>query len=187
MTGLFRCFILIVMTQVHTIGHSTHALAEFIEILQTYDISALVDVRTLPGSRRWPHFNQENLAKSLPAAGIKYQYIKKLGGLRSPNKQSLNAGWHNSSFRGYADYMQTDGFLAGLEELLQVVAEQSVCIMCAEVLPWRCHRRMIGDALLVRGYEVIDIFSLTKAVPEKLTDFAQVQGEKITYPELETA
>lgn len=142
----------------------------------------LVDVRTVPRSRTNPQFNKEMLEKSLPKVGVSYTHNAKLGGLRHAKKDSINQGWHNASFRGYADYMQTDDFLQGLEELLAFTKKHTVVIMCAETLPWRCHRSMVGDALLVRGYEVLDIFDSKNTKPEKLTGFAKVDGTTITYP-----
>jgi len=167
---------------IYTIGHSTRDLAEFVEILKAYKIELLVDVRSVPRSRHTPQFNLDNLAAELPKSGIDYRHLEKLGGLRHTTKASTNLGWHNTSFRGYADYMQTPEFTSGLDELLALAKDKTVVIMCAEAVPWRCHRSLIGDALLVRGHEVIDIFDEHKTQPEKLTDFARVEGLAITYP-----
>lgn len=167
---------------IHTIGHSTRELSEFIEILEQYKIDLLVDVRSVPRSRHTPQFNSDNLAVELPRAGIDYQHLKSLGGLRHTTKGSINLGWHNVSFRGYADYMQTAEFADGIDELLRLAADRQAAIMCAEAVPWRCHRSLIGDALLVRGQEVVDIFDAKKSQIEKLTSFAKVSGQKITYP-----
>lgn len=167
---------------VYTIGHSTRELGEFAGILRGFGIDLLADVRTVPRSRRVPQFNRETLPAELESRGIAYRHLEKLGGLRHSRRDSINGGWENRSFRGYADYMQTEGFSEGLEELTGLAREYTVAIMCAEAVPWRCHRRMIGDALLVRGFEVLDIMGEGRADPEKLTDFAVVDGTTITYP-----
>lgn len=167
----------------YTIGHSTRELAEFVDILKAYKIELLVDVRSVPKSRHTPQFNKDNLSKVLPSNGLTYRHLEKLGGLRHTTKDSVNLGWHNTSFRGYADYMQTDEFAAGLEELLKLAESKTVAIMCAEAVPWRCHRSLIGDALIVRGHTVIDIFDKDKTQEEKLTSFAKVTDGIITYPE----
>jgi uncharacterized protein (DUF488 family) len=165
-----------------TIGHSTHTLEEFVAILKAHDVARLVDVRTIPKSRRVPHFNAESLAHELPAQGIEYVHMKSLGGLRHPAKDSVNAGWRNASFRGYADYMATDEFRQGIERLLELAREKRSAIMCAEAVPWRCHRSLIGDALLLRGIQVEDILSVKQSRPHALTPFAKVNGLEITYP-----
>jgi uncharacterized protein (DUF488 family) len=169
-------------TRIHTIGHSTHEVAEFIEILRAHGITQVVDIRTIPKSRHNPQFNGEDLAASLEAAHIGYRRARELGGLRPTHKDSVNGAWHNDSFRGYADYMQTDEFAAAIEDLLARAATEETAIMCAEAVPWRCHRSLVGDALLVRGAEVLDIFSSTKATPHTLTSFAHVEGTAVTYP-----
>jgi uncharacterized protein (DUF488 family) len=168
--------------KIYTIGHSTRTLDELIDILRHYRIEQLIDVRTVPKSRHTPQFNAENLIAELPDAGIAYQHLAKLGGLRHAGKDSINTAWRNASFRGYADYMQTDAFREGLEELIALASEKLTAIMCAEAVPWRCHRSMIGDALLIREIEVIDIFDEKKTQAEKLTDFAHIDGLVITYP-----
>ncbi|MCO5314875.1 MAG: DUF488 domain-containing protein [Solirubrobacterales bacterium] len=168
---------------VFTIGHSTRELDEFVAILDRFGVGTLVDVRTVPRSRRVPQFNRDTLPAELERRNVTYRHLKKLGGLRHARKDSINGGWENSSFRGYADYMQTPDFIDGLNELITLAANATVAVMCAEAVPWRCHRRMIGDALIVRGFEVIDIFSGTKSEPETLTGFARVEGLQITYPE----
>lgn len=167
---------------IYTIGHSTRELDEFVTILRSFGVDVLCDVRTVPRSRRVPQFNRETLPGELERRGIAYHHLEKLGGLRHGRKDSVNGGWENRSFRGYADYMQTEGFAEGLAELVDLAREGTVAIMCAEAVPWRCHRRMIGDALLVRGFEVLDIMGKDRADPEKLTDFAVVDGTTITYP-----
>ena len=167
---------------VSTIGHSTHPIEEFVRMLQAHGIRQLVDVRTIPRSRRNPQFNRENLPASLEAAGIGYRHMPGLGGLRHARKDSVNTGWRNASFRGYADYMQTPEFCENLNELIQVAAEAPTAIMCAEAVPWRCHRSLIADALVVRGVSVLDILSATKAQPHAMTPFVKVDGQKLTYP-----
>ena len=167
---------------VFTIGHSTHTIEEFIALLQQYGITRVVDIRTIPKSRHNPQFNKDVLKQSLKNAHIKYIHIKNLGGLRSTNRNSINTAWHNKSFRGYADYMQTKTFQKGLEQLLGYIQKDQVAIMCAEAVPWRCHRSLVGDALLIRGVKTKDIFSRTSVKPHKLTPWAHVQGDTITYP-----
>ena len=167
---------------VYTIGHSTRELDDFVAILQQYKIQRLVDVRSVPRSRHTPQFNRETFGDVLKKHKIDYQHLGELGGLRHAKKDSTNTGWRNVSFRGYADYMQTKEFTHGIEELLTLARDKTTAIMCAEAVPWRCHRSMIGDALLVRDVEVIDIFDEHKAVNEKVTTFAQVRGTVITYP-----
>ena len=172
---------------VFTIGHSTHPIVEFITMLRASDIETLADIRTVPKSRHNPQFGQEALAASLHDAGIAYVYMKDLGGLRKARKDSPNAGWRNASFRGYADYMQTPEFRSALEKLIVLSQQSRVAIMCAEVVPWRCHRSLVADALIVRGIPVEDIMSVQKSSPHKLTKFAQVCGTEILYPPEETA
>ncbi len=165
-----------------TIGHSTRPLVEFIALLSMHDIGTLVDIRTVPKSRRYPHFAQENLGPGLAAAGIEYRYLKDLGGLRRPLRDSDNTGWRNASFRGYADHMQTPQFECALDTLVEIAERRTSAIMCAEAVPWRCHRSLVGDALLVRGFEVLDIISDRSLKPHTLTSFARVDGTRITYP-----
>lgn len=170
----------------YTIGHSTRDMEEFLDILKAYDIEVLVDVRTLPGSRKFPQYDKENLELVLPKNGIEYVYMKKLGGLRHTTKASVNKAWRNKSFRAYADYMQTEEFKEALKELISYTKNKNCVIMCAEAVPWRCHRSLIGDAMLVRNYTVHDIFSTKKAQKHTLTSFAQVNGTSITYPQENT-
>jgi uncharacterized protein (DUF488 family) len=169
---------------IYTIGHSTHPIDEFIRMLQAYGITLLVDVRTLPGSRHNPQFNQEELRPSLEAHGIGYVHLKELGGRRHTTKDSINTGWRNLSFRGYADYMQTEEFRAGIERLIDLARAQPTAIMCSEAVPWRCHRSLIGDALLAHGFRVLDIMSEISAKPHGLTPWARVEGLTVTYPEI---
>lgn len=167
---------------IYTIGHSTHPIGEFIAMLRSFKIETLVDVRTIPASRHNPQFGQKALGRALKKAGIAYVSMKPLGGLRHARKDSPNMGWRNSSFRGYADYMLTDEFAQALDELIEIARKSRTCIMCAEALPWRCHRSLIADALLVRGISVEHIMGEGKASPHALTKFAQVEGTKIIYP-----
>jgi uncharacterized protein (DUF488 family) len=146
-------------------------------------VKAVADVRLIPKSRRYPHFNDESLARELPKAGIEYHPFKSLGGRRRPDKHSsLNLAWRNDSFRGYADFLQTPAFAEALEELMTLARRIPTTTMCAEAVPWRCHRSLISDALLARGWEVLDIMSETKAPPHKLPKFAEVDGTTVTYP-----
>ena len=167
---------------IFTIGHSTRPLKDFIALLEHYAIKRVVDVRTIARSKHNPQFNEEHLKKMLPKAGIKYTHMKGLGGLRHPLKDSINTAWHNASFRGYADYMQTDDFKKNIKKLLAYAKKSSVVIMCAEAVPWRCHRSLIGDALLVRKCDVEDVYSMTSVKPHELTSWASVHGTEITYP-----
>ncbi len=167
---------------VYTVGHSTRPIEEFVALLGTYGITRVVDVRTVPKSRHNPQFARDALEASLPAAGIDYVHLAALGGLRHSRKDSPNTGWRNASFRGYADYMQTAEFADGIDRLRALAAERTTAVMCAEAVPWRCHRSMIGDALLVRGDQVYDVYSPTSVKPETLTSFAVVDGTAISYP-----
>jgi uncharacterized protein (DUF488 family) len=168
-----------------TIGHSTRSIETFIEMLKAHGVKRLVDVRTIPRSRHNPQFNRDALPETLHQAGIGYTHMEKLGGLRHARKDSLNTGWHNASFRGFADYMQTQEFEAGLKTLIQTAKREQVAIMCAEAVPWRCHRSLIGDALQARGIAVEDIMSATKTQAHELTSFATVEGSHVTYPAAE--
>jgi uncharacterized protein (DUF488 family) len=168
---------------VRTIGHSTHAIDEFIEMLKAHDIEDLVDIRTVPRSRHNPQFNRETLPASLAAAGIGYRHLPGLGGLRRPRTDSVNTGWRNASFRGYADYMQTREFEAALEQLIDLARAKRVAIMCAEAVEWRCHRSLVADALAVRGIPVEHIQSAKRAKPHRMTPFAKVSGARIVYRE----
>ncbi|HEX7587552.1 MAG TPA: DUF488 domain-containing protein [Anaerolineae bacterium] len=163
-------------------GHSTRPLDKFAEILKAHEISLLADIRTIPRSRHNPQFNEESLAIELPKIGIQYRHMKELGGLRHSSKDSVNGGWENASFRGYADYMQTQEFANALDELLKLAEGERVAIMCAEGNPFRCHRSLVADALTVRGVSVLHISSRKSAKAHVLTRFAKVEGTKITYP-----
>ena len=166
---------------IFTIGHSTHPFEEFAAMLAAHGIRQLVDVRTIPKSRRHPQYNTECLATELPALGIDYVHMKSLGGLRKPRKDSINTAWRNESFRGYADYMASEEFQKGIDRLIELAREKPTVIMCAEAVPWRCHRSLIGDALLARGAKVDDIMSATSRRAHTLTPFANVHGHEITY------
>lgn len=174
------------MIKVFTIGHSTHPIEEFIALLKQNGVERVIDIRTIPRSRYNPQFEQTTLVKSLPESGIEYIYMKVLGGLRPKVKDSVNMGWRNASFRNYADYMQTEDFSEGVRQLIQYAKEKPTAIMCAEALPWRCHRSLVGDALLVRGVEVLNIMNMTTTTPHTMTPFAKVEGTKITYPKVES-
>jgi len=167
---------------IYTIGHSTRPAAELVGLLQGHGVRTLVDVRTIPRSRHNPQFNSDALAATLAAADIGYVHMPGLGGLRRPKPDSINAGWRNLSFRGYADYMQTPAFAAAIDELIGIAGSQPTAIMCAEAVPWRCHRSLVADALLVRGVPTAEIVSATRATPHALTPFARVAGGAITYP-----
>lgn len=165
-----------------TIGHSTRTIEEFIALLKAHAIRRLVDVRTIPRSRHNPQFNTEALAKCLSKAKLKYIHMPQLGGLRKAKNMSSNDGWKNASFRGYADYMQTEEFWAALEELISGSKEIKTVIMCAEAVPWRCHRSLIADALLTKKWKVRHIMSETKADEHRMTSFAVTAHHRITYP-----
>ena len=168
--------------RIFTVGHSTHAIGEFVDLLRAHGVEQVADLRTVPKSRHNPQFWGDALEASLDEAGIGYRWFRQLGGLRRTSDDSPNGAWRNASFRGHADYMQTPEFADGLSDLEEYATPAPTALMCAEAVPWRCHRSLVGDSLLVRGWEVLDIFSLTKATPEKLTGFAVVDGDRITYP-----
>ena len=167
---------------VMTIGHSTHTLEQFIRLLQAHGATCVVDVRTVPRSRHNTQFNKASLPRSLMKAGLGYVHTPGLGGLRRAKRDSPNVGWRNASFRGYADYMQAPEFAQSLEELIRLANQDRIVLMCAEAVPWRCHRSLIADALLVRGVRTEDIMSATRRQVHTLTPFAKVRGTAITYP-----
>jgi uncharacterized protein (DUF488 family) len=171
------------MHTIYTVGHSTRTIEQFIALLKAHNIEELVDVRTIPKSRHNPQFGSEELAASLQHAGIAYKQLAKLGGLRHASKDSINLGWQNTSFRGFADYMATLEFRTGLDELQALAEKKTVAIMCAEAVPWRCHRSLIADALAVEGWQVLHIQSRKTASPHELTTFLKVQNGKLSYPE----
>lgn len=169
-------------TTILTVGHSTRTLDEFVALLRAHAVTRVVDVRTVPRSRHNPQFNKDALPDSLGKIGLGYIHLPGLGGLRHAKPDSRNAGWRNASFRGYADYMQTPEFAESLEKLIALAKEDRVALMCAEAVPWRCHRSLIGDALTVRGIRTEDIMSLTNCRLHTLTPFAKVRGTTVTYP-----
>ena len=167
---------------VHTLGHSTLALEDFLALLAAHAIDAIADVRRFPASRRHPHFAREPLAASLAARGVVYSWLPALGGRRAPRPDSLHAAWRNASFRAYADHMDGPEFEEGLAALLELARDRRAAIMCAEAVPWRCHRSLVADALIVRGIAAEEIVSVTRTTPHQLTSFAKVSGTRVTYP-----
>lgn len=172
------------MAEIFSIGHSNRSFELFVSLLEAWEVALLVDVRHVPRSRRNPQFNGDELARRLPANGIEYRRAPELGGWRRPAADSRNGAWRNESFRGYADYMLTDAFRTALERLVSSAEEQRTAIMCAEALPWRCHRSLIADALLAGGHRVRHITSAAKADEHRMTPFARVDGNVVTYPAL---
>lgn len=171
--------------KIYTIGHSNRPLADFLSVLKEHNVQRVLDVRSRPGSRHNPHFDQEDLSDSLRDFGIGYTHIPNLGGLRKGSGPSVNLAWRNLSFRNYADYMQTDAFSAGVRDAQSIAVEEACALMCSEAVPWRCHRSLVSDALIVRGWEVVDIFDARHAQQHKLTKFARVDGLRVTYPLVE--
>ena len=170
------------MLTVFTIGHSTRTWKAFLELLRAHGIKRVVDVRSIPRSRHNPQFNRETLSAKLRGARIGYVHLPKLGGLRHARRDSPNMGWRNASFRGFADYMQTSDFDAGLQRLISLAKQKKSAIMCAEAVPWRCHRSLIADALTVRGIRAAHIVSGKRVQIHTLTSFGRVRGDRITYP-----
>jgi len=166
----------------YTIGHSTRTLDEFVELLKAYSVTFVVDVRTVPRSRHNPQFNKETLPGSLKERAIRYLHMPEIGGLRHAKRDSINLAWKNPSFRGYSDYMQTKEFSEALLKLIALARENCVAIMCAEALPWRCHRGLISDALVARRIKVLHIISKTATITHELNEMAQVEGNTVTYP-----
>jgi len=169
--------------EVFTIGHSTRPIEDFVKLLKANGVKRVIDIRTIPRSQHNPQFNRESLAESLRAEGIGYTHIKKLGGLRHPKKDSINLGWRNSGLRGFADYMQTPEFEAALERAIKLAKTKPSALMCAEAVPWRCHRSLVADALVVRKISVKHIVSATRAQAHKITPFALIRALHITYPD----
>lgn len=167
---------------IFTIGHSTRSLKEFLQLLEVYQVKVLVDVRRVPRSKHNPQFNQETFQDKLKEAGLKYIHMPGLGGFRRPKPDSQNLAWRSLGFRGFADYMQSREFEENLEELMRIANRKSVSIMCAEAFPWRCHRCLLSDALIVRGFRVEHILSLTQTKPHQLHSFAKVEGGILIYP-----
>lgn len=165
-----------------TIGHSTRPLDDFCKILQAYKVEKVADVRTVPRSRHNPQFNRDTLPQALAVVGIGYVHLPGLGGLRHPRRDSPNLGWRNASFRGFADYMLTPEFGENLQALIALARQERLVLMCAETVPWRCHRSLIADALTVRGLKVEHIISESSLQEHRRTPFARVEGDRITYP-----
>jgi uncharacterized protein (DUF488 family) len=169
---------------IHTIGHSTRSLSEFLRLLSAHRVRQLVDIRSIPRSRRYPHFSSEPLAGALAEAGIAYSHSRALGGRRKPRRDSPNSAWRVEGFRGYADYMETDAFQAALDELIVAAGTAPTAIMCAEAVWWRCHRQLVADALVARGIDVRHIASETAAPAHNLTDFAVIADGSVSYRRL---
>jgi uncharacterized protein (DUF488 family) len=169
------------MASVWTVGHSNHPIERFVEILKAHGIGRVIDVRRFPASRKWPHFNAASLAMSLPAAGIDYDEMPELGGRRKPLPDSPHTAWRMEAFRGYADFMDRPEFAESLRRVVELSGEKRSALMCAESLPWRCHRSLIADALLARGVEVFEILSEKEARPHKLPDFARLDDTRLIY------
>ena len=165
-----------------TIGHSTRTWDVFLDLLRAHGVRRVIDVRSIPRSRHNPQFDQETLRKKLRGARIGYVHLPKLGGLRHARRDSPNMGWRNTSFRGFADYMQTSEFDSGLKRLIKLSCQKRSALMCAEAVPWRCHRSLIADALAVRGIRVEDIMSRSLAQTHSRIPFGRVRGNRITYP-----
>jgi uncharacterized protein (DUF488 family) len=167
---------------IFAIGHSTRPLEEFIELLRANGVKRVIDIRTIPRSRHNPQFNRDTLGPAMRKSGVAYVHLKKLGGLRHAKQDSGNLGWHNAGFRGFADYMETPEFAAGLARAIKLAEAKPSALTCAEAVPWRCHRSLVADALVVRGIQILDIVSASPPRPHKLTPFARVRGMRITYP-----
>ena len=168
--------------RIWTIGHSTRTIDEFISLLKANEIKVLADVRAWPGSKRYPQFNKEALAESLRAHGIRYEHFPELGGKRKSKPDSRNTAWRNASFRGYADYMETEQFQKAIERLLDVAAEAGLtAIMCAEAVWWRCHRSLVADYLKARGVEVLHILGANKVEPHPYTPPARIVNGELSY------
>ncbi|MBV8335965.1 MAG: DUF488 domain-containing protein [Alphaproteobacteria bacterium] len=167
---------------IFTLGHSTLPIEQFLAVLASYGIERLVDIRTIPRSRHNPQFNETAVAEKIHERGLEYVHFKALGGLRRPRKDSPNTGWRNEGFRGFADYMQTEEFQEALATLIRMSREKRTAIMCAEAVPWRCHRSLVADALSVHGIPVVEILSESSWRRHQLTPFARVEGTRVTYP-----
>lgn len=167
---------------IFTIGHSTRPIAEFTRLLKAHGVERVIDVRTIPRSRHNPQFNRDRLSPALRRSGIHYRHMPGLGGLRHARPDSINKGWRNGSFRGYADYMQTAMFTESLDQCIALAKDERCALMCAEAVPWRCHRSLIADALLARGIAVKEITSGVCARPHLMTPWARVDGTHVTYP-----
>ena len=168
---------------IYTIGHSTRTIEEFLDLLFSFDIKILADIRRLPGSRKYPQFDQDNLRKSLEENDIEYIYIEDLGGRRKVSPDSKNTTWRNKSFQGYADYMETESFENGVKELEKLALEKNTAMMCSEAVWWRCHRSMVSDYLKAKGWEVLHIMALGKATEHPYTAPARIIGNQVFYSE----
>ncbi len=168
------------LNRIYTIGHSTRTLAELVDLLRDHGVTRLADIRRFPGSRRHPHFSRESLEQTLPRAGILYEHFEDLGGRRTPLRSSPNGAWESDQFRGYADHMHTLAFRAAVERLL--ASDSPTAVMCAEAVPWRCHRNLLSDDLLCRGIEVLHILGPGSAQPHALNEMAKIDGERVIYP-----
>jgi uncharacterized protein (DUF488 family) len=173
--------------RIYAVGHSTRTAEELVELLHAHGVGTLADIRTVPRSRTNPQFNRDTLPRTLAKEDLRYVHLPKLGGLRQRRPDSPNGGWRNKSFQGYADYMLTEDFTQGLEELRVLAEEAPVAIMCAEALRWRCHRSLVSDALYARGVQVLHILSRTRVEPHRLTAFAELHGRQVLYPPYEEA
>jgi uncharacterized protein (DUF488 family) len=167
---------------IFTIGHSTRPLSELVQLLRAHGVHRVIDIRAIPRSRHNPQYNRETLGPALRSNKIGYVHLKALGGLRRTKPDSKNVGWYNASFRGFADYMQTAEFEVALARAIKLSKVKPSVLMCAEALPWRCHRSLVSDALAARKFSVEHIMSVTRANQHKLTSFARVRGKKVTYP-----
>lgn len=166
-----------------TIGHSTRSIDEFIRLLTAHGVNRVIDIRTIPRSRHNPQFSRDQFSRALRRVGLRYTHMPGLGGLRHPRRGSPNTGWRNANFRGYADYMQTAAFRRSLDRCINLAKGARIVLMCAEAVPWRCHRSLVADALIVRGIAVSEITSGVRARPHVLTPWAEVSGIQITYPD----
>ena len=169
------------MNRVWTVGHSNHTIEAFLTILRAHGIERVIDVRRSPVSRKWPHFDAASLAKSLPAAGLDYAGMPELGGRRKPRPDSPHVAWRVDAFRGYADFMDSAEFGRSLEKAMELARERRSALTCAEALPWRCHRSILADAFLARGWRVLEIVNETEPRPHKLPEFARLEGERVIY------
>ena len=169
------------MSSIWTVGHSNRSIEDFTRILAAHRIERVIDVRRFPVSRKWPHFDAESLAKSLSAAGVDYAGMPELGGRRRPRPDSPHVAWRVDAFRGYADFMDTDEFARSIAKAIELARERRSALTCAEALPWRCHRSILADAFLARGWEVLEILSEKEPRPRKLPDFARLEGDRVVY------
>ncbi len=169
------------MSRIWTVGHSNHPIEKFVEILKAHEIERVLDVRRFPVSRKWPHFDAAALSVTLPAAEIDYVGLPEVGGRRKARPDSPHTAWRTEAFRGYADFMDTEEFGRALEKAIELARERRSALLCAEALPWRCHRSLIADALIARGWEVFEILSEKEARPRKLPEFARLEGESVIY------